>query len=1781
MANYNGFEYEIIDDEVTITGYTGTTENIVIPDFIDGYPVTIIGERSFLNYYRSSLVLPNQLKRIELGAFIGDNGELTELIIPKSVEYIGDSAFHFNILRDVYVYNSDTVIRTMALGDFRDAVLHGFRGSTAYDYAVEYGMGFIPIPLEAVRVINPMDMEFEYSTNMDLRELLPEYVHVELNNGEIEKVGVDWQVPANPSPRNYTLPGMLSLFGDISNPNRLSTYIRVSIIQHSVTSIESVDNIIVQYDEQPELPQSIEVSLDNDETISVEVSWDLSEFDNHTRGVYEIQGTLQLPDKYANPDNLQPSISVTLDKRYIVSFEAIPDATIDHKDINDFDVETSIIATLDNNDTIDIPISFTRWDGFNEETTYGNIYDYRLNNPPSIDNPDELTGKFTLTVNKRYITSVSPIEADSVEFGTGYQSLPMPSLIEVDYNDDTSGYLSIKWDMGTPTYESLNPQDYTFTGSLIINDDVTYNRDNLTAEMVITLNEKVPKSEKPAMSKEIYIFDSNDKFQSILSRDNGLIDTYFNDFQNEVINEAFVIHVNVDKFNLKTVIDDQNISQVAGSFVGALGTKTIDNPTPVSLITEENQLAFYDREGELRLMRIKEIYEKTANNENILRAVCEPSWLELYDHFIEDRRIENGTAQTALNRALDGSRYIGEVTVQLDRETDNFYWINGVEAVFKILETWGGALKDTIKINDKNEITERKLWIMARRGSDNGLIVEPDHNAESIARDTLSYPKTALWGQGSSLEIEDEDGELTGGHTRYITFEDVEWSIANGDPADKPLGQKWIGDEQALARYGYLEDDGSRRHREGHFSNQDYETPEELLWATWQALQEEQLKDISHEAKIIEGDKPVNLGDTVTILNREYSKPIELQSQIVGLGYDILEDDEIDITVGRYIDMSDPFGDELDKIKDDIKNVSNRPNRVTENSYANIKPHRPFNVEAHGGYRQIQIYWTFTDELYVKHYEIYGSQISDFVPSEQNLLWKGNVSAFAHDVEMDEMWYYYVRAVNYHGTPSDYSDRVQANSMRDVSPDIMFGSIKAEQLEDYLDLAGKLDEGTLDWINEGVYGYVEELEEGIIADVNETIGTVENRVAHLIERADGTDELINAHEVLIQENADSIVNRVTHEELNTVESTFNLSISEVNQRADSITQRVEQTNTRIDNIDLGGTNFITHLPDNWEQGWIGNAGGNSSSATAIRLKEYYKADPNTTYTLTAYGDYLVRYRGYDAGKNLIQTVTSEAIGGETFVSHSNTRYFRVYISTTNSTGESIIPDDISNLRVKLSLGEEQTGWTPNLDDTGELVSQVQTYVSEFEQRADSIELSVAKVSANLEDGMQDLKVNAIAYINITPGDIKIGGDKVSITGETFIENGVIGTAAIANLAVSKAHLKNAIIDDVHINNMSGRKIIAGTVTADAMNVSSLQAISGNMGTLSTGILRSSNNNMELNLNRGTLRMSNAYFTLGNGAIIEFTSTGNKIRFSSTDDGITRTSGMGVGRGVSGRPIAYVGTTGASDLSALHQYFSGFIGVTTKSIDEGSGNQIAGRRALFVNTATNWNRGLTLDWHGNPSITPINGGSYEYTLGTAANKFHRIYVDSLRTNNTFTIGDSYGNGGFLFTTDWNQDSSNSVTNLVFRGRNYGSSSGAYRYNLGASNAPFSFGYIGSVYADYLRGELQGSSAKKFKKNIMDMNIDDSLEFIRNTDVKMFDWKDTKDGDLSKKQVGFIIDYLNLKNDYLVKSDSETIKKDNIIFMHQQVIQLNDKRLTKTEKEIQRLKERIKDLEKAVA
>lgn len=97
----NGDYYYIKDDNTAVlvkSKYSETSfassEKIIVPDEINGYPVTAIERWAFLNSCATEIILPDTIEFINAGAF-QSNIYLEKINIPSNLKYIGEEAFAY------------------------------------------------------------------------------------------------------------------------------------------------------------------------------------------------------------------------------------------------------------------------------------------------------------------------------------------------------------------------------------------------------------------------------------------------------------------------------------------------------------------------------------------------------------------------------------------------------------------------------------------------------------------------------------------------------------------------------------------------------------------------------------------------------------------------------------------------------------------------------------------------------------------------------------------------------------------------------------------------------------------------------------------------------------------------------------------------------------------------------------------------------------------------------------------------------------------------------------------------------------------------------------------------------------------------------------------------------------------------------------------------------------------------------------------------------------------------------------------------------------------------------------------------------------------------------------------------------------------------------------------------------------------------------------------------------------------------------------------------------
>lgn len=472
-------------------------------------------------------------------------------------------------------------------------------------------------------------------------------------------------------------------------------------------------------------------------------------------------------------------------------------------------------------------------------------------------------------------------------------------------------------------------------------------------------------------------------------------------------NEEYILNIADFEFE-----NDNHVREINGKWTFEFET-SIDY---LPYLSKSTKVGFYDKNHRFQLFFIDEEPNIDYLTQKI-NVYCLNICFELSTNIIEDKRLQNGSALDAMKKALEGSAWeVGNVA-NLGTQNINFYDINRMDALKDIVKKYGGELDFRIELdNTATHIAHKYVDLPAHLGEETGLRWSFDVNLESASRKDVSETFcNVLYGRGGSLESGD-------GYTRKIKFKDIEWHKPD-NPIDKPLGQSYIEDQDSINKYGRVE---------AIFENGNIKEPEELLFATYQALQENKNPKFSYEAKVkdISNQKgfehyKVNLGDSIIIIDEELK--LNNKARIVAFSESIKEsENEKKLTLGN---VEKSFMDKSNSTIT-IVNSSNKNEDIVidDTKFPNELPNVP-EVEAQGLFASIIILWTYDPKIYYE-YELYASKSKGFNPTADNLIAKGRFSTFLHEVKPDETWYYRVRCRNTHDQTTEFSAETNATALK-------------------------------------------------------------------------------------------------------------------------------------------------------------------------------------------------------------------------------------------------------------------------------------------------------------------------------------------------------------------------------------------------------------------------------------------------------------------------------------------------------------------------------------------------------------------------------------------------------------------------------------------------------------------------------------------------------------------------------------------------------------------------------
>lgn len=378
---------------------------------------------------------------------------------------------------------------------------------------------------------------------------------------------------------------------------------------------------------------------------------------------------------------------------------------------------------------------------------------------------------------------------------------------------------------------------------------------------------------------------------------------------------------------------------------------------------------------------------------------------------INERNIKcENAGQHMLQKSDADSRFSVESNIEMlgnysmDRKIDCLSSIAGTRG--SLIDTFGNGpklLRDNFTISVLNRRGKDDNTLIAYKKNITGFTLEEDYS--EIINIIKPYATvTDEEGNESSIYI-DEIGVKT---SRY-----VEGDIIKSQWID--FSDKFDEDETPTK-------EKLKNLAEKYFNDNSCDLPKMTYKIEFQPLSqtEEYKEDGLYELEHI------GMDDSVYIVNSKYG--IRDQARVIKTTYNVLAEKYISIelgdpktTLGSIINKSNDDTVTKDEVKEIIKN--------NKKDYPNTLPAIPVITIDRAGFKTVSLSWEYDNKPYY-FYEVYASQEQGFTPNAFDLIFKGQASAFLHEVECAQTWYYKVRAVNTYGNSTDFSEEVSATTTK-------------------------------------------------------------------------------------------------------------------------------------------------------------------------------------------------------------------------------------------------------------------------------------------------------------------------------------------------------------------------------------------------------------------------------------------------------------------------------------------------------------------------------------------------------------------------------------------------------------------------------------------------------------------------------------------------------------------------------------------------------------------------------
>ena len=312
-----------------------------------------------------------------------------------------------------------------------------------------------------------------------------------------------------------------------------------------------------------------------------------------------------------------------------------------------------------------------------------------------------------------------------------------------------------------------------------------------------------------------------------------------------------------------------------------------------------------------------------------------------------DKRPKNTPAKPVINELLQGTNWQARFIADTTNHSTNFYYTSVFDALKKICKVWGLEMQFFVEMNS-NGLGARYIDFKKKIGEAVGKRVVYGHNALEILKEVeRTNIFTALIGRGKGEQVSsaEESGKGGDGYGRKITFEDVVWSKAKGDPLDKPKGQKYLEISEMTRTYGIKNSDDTMRPKIGFTEFNEEEDPNELIKLTYQTLINSARPQLTLKTSSVYL-RGVKIGDTIRVVRHD--KKLDYDTRIFEITFNRLNNQSSDIKLGDQIGESSSSKVQAVADKAVEEFINNEFNSFIENLPDFIKTADGFNTNWYG-----------------------------------------------------------------------------------------------------------------------------------------------------------------------------------------------------------------------------------------------------------------------------------------------------------------------------------------------------------------------------------------------------------------------------------------------------------------------------------------------------------------------------------------------------------------------------------------------------------------------------------------------------------------------------------------------------------------------------------------------------------------------------------------------------------------------------------------------------------------